>query len=1529
MQLTLMQKTRINRLVLSAKVSGQFWITCLDERETARELVTVEGIDGQWVLKSNRKVEVRDGSNQKIKSIAIEPMNFYNLYDRLTDETYLLFAEPITDDRKIYQKILFQPDAVITIGRKEENTIVYQSRFTSSHHAELVVVNQKLMLTDLNSSNGTFVNGHRVQTVELKPGDVIYIVGLKLIVGNGFLAINNPDQKVSFDHNTLTPLQSLLEAEPDREEMEEEEIQAEDEVFYRSPRFKRDVKTAVITIDPPPPLGTPEATPLMLMLGPSLTMGMASLFTGLFSYYNVVSSGGDIKQAIPSLVMAGSMLCGTILWPILTKMFEKRKRRLHEQERQKKYNAYLEQKRQEIAEESYLQKEILKENFSSLEECGQRILQQKRNLWERMDTHNDFLKIRLGIGDLPMDLELKFPEKRFVLEDDILQNNLYKLAEQPQILSQVPVTTSLKDQGIVGIVGNRDRVLGLVRGIILQLVALHSYDDVKLVFFFNPREKEQVSFLKWIPHVWDNEKTIRFMASNPGEMKEISAHLNRLLAAREAEDDPETLLPHYVVFAMDRELSNKSELVTALLKLKEPRGFSLIALYDTINNLPKECDTVVDLGEVESRFYNKKDIYGQYQIFQPDFQPLAPCIQLGTALGNIRLNTMASAYVLPKMITFLELFGVGKIEHLNPLTRWRENDPTKTLETAVGVDRQGDLFKLDLHEKFHGPHGLVAGMTGSGKSEFIMTYILSMAVNYHPYEVAFILIDYKGGGMAKAFENLPHTAGIITNLDGAAVNRSLISIQSELKRRQAIFSATSKAIGVSNIDIYKYQRLYREGTVKEPLQHLFIISDEFAELKTQQPEFMQQLISAARIGRSLGVHLILATQKPAGVVDDQIWSNSRFRVCLKVQEKADSMDMLKRPDAAELTDTGRFYLQVGYNEIFELGQSAWSGAAYEPSDRVETKKDLSIAVLDPIGRVIKQVEIERKKQTKAKKEKQLDSITQYLAQLAQEEEIQVKPLWLPPMPPRPLVEELEEQYPAERPEPGVLMPLIGMLDDPMNQCQKPLYLPLTQEGNVIVYGSAGSGKTTFLTTMCYSLLKHYTAQEVNLYLLDFGSEVLKCFAQAPQVGDVLFSYEREKVVNLFKMLTTEIEQRKKVCAEYGGDFLSMVRQGGEKMPSIVVGIQNYSGFSENFDDLEEQVSYLTREGTKYGIYFVLTALTTNAVRYRMMQNFRQLLVLQLNDQSEYSGILGSVGGTYPAKMKGRGILKQDNVYEFQLAFASEQEPVMDYIRQYAKQLQQQWKGPGAPKVPILPEKVDLEFVRDYLPKEKIAQYPVGVDKNTLQVCSYPFEKQMITFVMSRSDSTGFISALCGVIAADGQIPLTVIDPNRSLEVSGENMRLVVDKLDKEIDEWFQELVYRHNTWKEAKEQNRPIPSFEKRILLVHGLSVLRESLSEDALDKFKLMLEKCQIAFGITFLFTAQADQIASFSFEPWFKALGTLNRGIWIGGGIADQYQLKIAKITNQLYEELENDFGYIVSNGKPQLVKLLADPREGDIDG
>ena len=307
-------------------------------------------------------------------------------------------------------------------------------------------------------------------------------------------------------------------------------------------------------------------------------------------------------------------------------------------------------------------------------------------------------------------------------------------------------------------------------------------------------------------------------------------------------------------------------------------------------------------------------------------------------LANVPIKFEGGTRSLPNAFAFLEMYNVGKVEQLNAMYRWQNNNPIKSLKTEIGIDDLGKPIYLDLHEKAHGPHGLIAGMTGSGKSEFIITYILSMALNYSPNEVAFILIDYKGGGLVGAFENqklgirLPHLAGKITNLDKAEMKRTLVSINSELRRRQAVFNTVRDELGESTIDIYKYQRFFREGKIKNPIPHLFLISDEFAELKSQQPEFMDELISAARIGRSLGVHLILATQKPSGVVNEQIWSNSKFKVCLKVQDRSDSQEMIKRPDAASLKETGRFYLQVGYDEFFALGQSAWTGAPYYESD---------------------------------------------------------------------------------------------------------------------------------------------------------------------------------------------------------------------------------------------------------------------------------------------------------------------------------------------------------------------------------------------------------------------------------------------------------------------------------------------------------------------------------------------------------------------------------------------------------------------
>ena len=1536
-QLTLIKKNQIYSYFLPEKHKGQYWVTQLNGRGDEERVISVEGFEGQWILKSNKNAIIEDKKNQRVKELIVEPLCFYSILIKKSNEKALLYSEPITDDRRHFEKVLLPTQGSVIIGRAEDCHISYSNMFTSSRHAELIIQGDGISINDLNSTNGTFVNGLRVKNKVLEPGDIVYIMGLKIIIGKGLIALNNPDGKMSYDKAILRKFSKQQAEVSDEEQFADDEISFNN-LFYRSPRFKRDIKKAEIKIDPPPPLGNLEETPLMLMLGPSITMGMTSLFTGLLTLQNVMHSHGDIRTAMPTLMMSFSMLLGTILWPVLTKRYEKKRRIEREKLRQEKYKEYIDEVRQEIANECLLQSRILHENHVTIDDCVTRIKLRQRNLWERTLGHSDFLKVRLGIGNLPLNADIKYPEKRFTLDRDNLQEELYRLAEEPKVLAQVPITLSLTGNWISGIIGNRNSVTNLVKGLIVQLAALHSYDELKFVFIYDKKESKSWNFVKWFPHVWDREKTIRFVATNPNEVKELSAYFEKEITRRESftsDDELKEISPYYIVFAISKDLAGKTEMMDLLLKHKKNYGFSLMTLYDELKNLPKECSMVIELDNNVNKIYDKNDLTGQHIDFQPDYYLKQDIEEQSISLANIQLDSSGATYTLPNMLTFMEMFGVGKIEHLNSLTRWKENNPTITLETPIGVDTTGELFKLDLHEKFHGPHGLIAGMTGSGKSEFIMTFILSLAVNYHPHEVAFILIDYKGGGMANAFTDLPHLAGTITNLDGAAVKRSLISIQSELKRRQAIFSETSKVVNISNIDIYAYQKLFREGVVSEPLQHLFIISDEFAELKTQQPEFMAQLVSAARIGRSLGVHLILATQKPSGVVDDQIWSNSKFRICLKVQEKADSMDVIKRPDAAELSVTGRFFVQVGFNELFELGQSAWGGAPYYPVDRMEKKRDESVIIIDNLGRIIKQVRPDKRQKLDQKPPKQLDEINKYLAKLAQEENIRVRPLWLDPIPEMIYTDELKRKYNVNKVTKNFLDPVIGEFDDPANQRQLIMRLPLTQEGNTVIYGVAGSGKTTFLTTLIYSLLEEHTPSEINLYLLDFGSETLRAFSKAPHVGDVLLSHEAEKINNLFKMLYREIGKRKKLFSDYGGDYQSYLRATKKELESIVVVIHNYSEFAETYEDKEEAIAYLTREGLKYGIFFIVTALNTNAVRNRILQNFKQLCVLQLNDPSDYSGVLGNVDGVYPSKYKGRGIFKTNSVYEFQTAYISRKaENTFEYIRSSCNEYAKNWANAPAKQIPILPDKIDVDYLLREINYSRDNKIPIGVEKNSLNTSYYNFESSYINLILSQSnDKADFVQGLAEVITAKGNSEVLVLDPDSVFaESDGQKYKYIEAELDKAIVDLFTTIVYRNNTYKDAKEQGIELPIYNKMTCLITSLTGLMSRISEDSKEKLKIFLEKGEIVYNITFIIADSASNISSFTYESWFKAKVSLNDGIWLGNGIADQYHLKPSKITNDLYQEVGDNFGYVVNKGKVTLIKLLSsvtNDAEVELDG
>lgn len=1519
MIVNLIKTKQMFSLTLPEKVKGQFWLNDFDDKSVLRQLISIEAIDGKWWAKSNRNVSILDSNYQTIEKCELSLNSFLDIKIKNSDEKVIIFVEADDQTRQTLSKVVVNKGSIFTIGRSEDNNFYYNNAFVSSHHAKLTFDGESWSISDTESRNGTYVNGYRIQTSRLRPGDFIYIMGLKIVIGDRYLAINNPDLlvKIRTDHLSTYEHQK---ASPNIEPFE----MPEKKYFFRSPRFHREIKCEEIQIDPPPAAQKQDTVPMALMLGPSLTMGMTSISTAVFTLINVRNNGGGITQALPSLIMSLSMLMGTVLWPILTKRHEKKERIKNEKKRQEKYRAYLNEVGDRIRSVADLQSDILNETFVSQEECLERITKAKPNLWERTVGQSDFLKLRLGMGSVNMNVDVRYQEKKFTMDDDSLQNAMLALAEEPKVLNDVPISLSLIDNVAVGIYGEKENRNDMIMSLILQIASLHSYDEVKIVMITDDVNEKMWDFAKYLPHLWDDNKTLRYFAHTLDDVKEISSFLEREVLSRKdvSQNNGEPFTPYYVCIITSSILRKKCSALRQLLK-EENISFTAVITGDNFNDFPKETRTIIHANGNESKIFDKTDTSGNQIPFVADKTDRDAFENMSVNIANIELDTAEKSYALPNMLTFLEMFNVGKIEHLNSLTRWKENNPTKTLQTPIGVGADGDTFMLDLHEKYHGPHGLVAGMTGSGKSEFIITYILSLAVNYHPDEVAFILIDYKGGGLTGAFEDpdkgirLPHLAGTITNLDGAAITRSLVSIQSELRRRQAIFNDARRISNEGTMDIYKYQQLYREKAVNEPVPHLFIISDEFAELKTQQPEFMEQLISAARIGRSLGVHLILATQKPSGVVDDQIWSNSRFRVCLKVQERADSQDMIKCPDAAELSQTGRFYLQVGFNELFAMGQSAWCGAEYLPSETVEKPVDSGIQVVDSLGRTVISVKPE-KRTTIGNSSKQIVSIVKYLSDLASDEDISAKTLWLEPIPSHIYVDRIEEKY-AHRSTGIMLCPVVGEYDDPYNQKQNVLTLPISAEGNSLIFGSTGNGKTTFLTTLCYSLIKNHTPEEVNLYLMDYGSETLKSFALAPHVGGVVTASDNEKCVNLFKMLLKELESRKDIFSPFGGDHASYCKNSGKTVPTIVVMLNNFSGFEEQMTNLQDEFATLTRDGVKYGIYFVVTATNSSAVRYRLQQNFKMMLTLQQNDPTDYTVIVGKTDGVIPSKFKGRGLVALDRVYEFQTAYCTDELDIQEYIRGFCREQAGKYNT-AAKFIPILPDTVNLKFVERSI--NGLSGVPVGVAKNTLEIVTFDLEKKVALPVLAQdvNDMANFAEELAAVISKCCK--LTVIDAEKMLE-GCEKFSTNASYTDIVV-EIFTEMVKRNNHYKDANMDAAVLKEYDERCYIIFGVMKLFEQLNDDAKDKLAVLLEKADPLYKIHFVLCDSVSQIKSREYDQWYRLHVSGADGIWIGDGVADQYTFKINKVTSALYEEIGANFGYLIYRNRPVLMKLLSSEKE-----
>ena len=1103
--------------------------------------------------------------------------------------------------------------------------------------------------------------------------------------------------------------------------------------YHRSPRIIYRSSEDKILINPPGAEPQKPSDELLKLIMPPLIMVGVTLLITIFQPRGLY------------IIATVSMSVVSVIFSVQGFFKNRKKYKEDKKERVELYHLYLKDKAKDLEQLSRKQREGMFYHFPAIEDLTKMVKRYDSRIYEKTPLHFDFLAYRLGLGKVPTSYELKYGQEERSGKKDALEEEGYALFQAHQKIDNLPIVASL-NRGPVGYVGPRPIVLEQLQLLVAQLAVFHSYHDLTIIPIIPEEEKESWDWMRWLPHATLQDMNVRSFVYNQRTRDQVLNSLNQILKLRKAQkeeekaNDTKIFHPHYVVLITDETLILDHVIMEFFREDPTELGCSIIYVADVLSSLSENIQTVISIkdrnqGQLLLQEGVLRELDFQLDHFPEGYDKEA----ISRGLAPLKhIQQLKSS--IPDSVTFLEMYQAETFNDLKVLSRWESHAPYQSLAVPIGLRGKDDLVYLNLHEKAHGPHGLIAGTTGSGKSETIQSYILSLAVNFHPHDVAFLLIDYKGGGMANLFKDLPHLLGTITNLDGAQSMRALASINAEIHRRERLFGQ----YGVNHIN--QYQKKFKLGEATEPLPHLFLISDEFAELKVNQPDFIKELVSIARVGRSLGVHLILATQKPSGVVDDQIWSNSRFKLALKVADRGDSMEMLRTADAAEITQTGRAYLQVGNNEVYELFQTAWSGADYQPEKDQLGIEDHTIYLINELGQyeVLNQ-DLSGLDMAEEIKEvpTELDVIVQEINHLHQQEGIAaVAQPWLPPLKERITLDELDKVVPIEawqkRTAPSVL---IGVADIPQAQKQEAVAIDLSKDGNILLYGSPGTGKTTFLQTAAMDLARKQSPENLTMYLLDFGTNGLAPLSQLPHVADSLLLDQTEKIQKFIRIINRELDRRKKLLSEHGVGTIALYREvTGKQEPTMVILMDSYESMKDEpyETDLFKLFMRISREGLSIGVHLIITASRQNNLRAQLYSNFKHQLTLPQNDISEVRGIVGATPlAATMEDIKGRALMKRDevDVVQFALPVAGDNDiQIINNLRDQVQSLKEMWTGHTPAGIPMVPDELTeaafygREDVAALLDEGKV---PLGLDLENVQPLSWDLIKGNLLYIFEQ------------------------------------------------------------------------------------------------------------------------------------------------------------------------------------------------------
>jgi S-DNA-T family DNA segregation ATPase FtsK/SpoIIIE len=669
-------------------------------------------------------------------------------------------------------------------------------------------------------------------------------------------------------------------------------------------------------------------------------------------------------------------------------------------------------------------------------------------------------------------------------------------------------------------------------------------------------------------------------------------------------------------------------------------GVYSLFLAETRNHLPPECDALVELTKARPRL-EQIGASRATAAFTPDSIDVDTAEQFARALAPLRLAEISGADPLPTVVPMLEVFNIRRVEDLEVARRWRESMPFDSLAADIGILPDGQRCALDIHMREHGPHGLIAGATRSGKTDLIQMIVASLAARFHPHELAFVIFDYNGSGLASMFRDLPHQIGLITTLSDDLSARVLAALRAAMQRRHSLLAAA----GVATLD--EYQRYRRRDPAAPPLPHLVVVADEVAEVASRRPHMIRDLIEIVEMHKHLGVHLLLATNQPSGSIFDQVNAASHYRLCLRVERPEDSQQVLGFPDAVTLRQPGHTYLQVGRNDVFDVFQAGWGGALYTPELGM---RSLLVTEVDLDGS-------RARSNGKARQDgkTQMQALVEHIDAVAKQQRIGrlVGGAWLPSVERTVSLDELRRGQNGGwdgarwRPAARRLAPPIGLVDNAGRHARETLHVDLADRGHMLICGQPNAGKTTLLQTLITALALDHTPEEVRFTLLDFDNRGLAIFEPLPHVDSVISLDEPERLGTLARVLRDEVELRQRPQQQRGP------AQSATALPPRIIVIDNWPRLYRKLPrEMMKLIQRAAHVGGPLGMLFVITAHARTDVATALLPYLRLEIDLAAIPPDDHDVEVSEVGELLPMlDTRWRGYVAEASPVEFRPALA--------------------------------------------------------------------------------------------------------------------------------------------------------------------------------------------------------------------------------------------------------------------------------------